>query len=185
MRLSDRHFGVLDALGSREISSQRQLAQIAGISLGQANYVLKSLLKKNLVKIDVFRKNPNKISYLYLLTPKGLEAKSRLGAKYILAKLREYKALRRRLAERLAEIAGQGFERVAFVGPLEVRDLLLSIIKENDLNVVLACTLDWSDDLKALEKESLDAVLAFGEDGQGKRFAAGKELANTKVILLV
>ena len=73
MLLSEKHFQILDTLDGQEISTQRQLAQFTGISLGQINYVLKQLLEKGLVKIGNFRKNPYKIGYTYLLTPKGIE----------------------------------------------------------------------------------------------------------------
>jgi hypothetical protein len=45
------------------------LADHAGISLGQVNYTLKSLLEKGLVKVTNFTKSPCKISYIYRLTP--------------------------------------------------------------------------------------------------------------------
>ncbi len=48
---SEKTFQVLDALDRQEISNQRQLAEHTGVSLGQVNYILKSLLDKGLVKI--------------------------------------------------------------------------------------------------------------------------------------
>ncbi|NVM21532.1 MAG: MarR family EPS-associated transcriptional regulator [Desulfobacterales bacterium] len=101
MKLSKKTFQVLDALDRQEISTQRQLAEHAGISLGQVNYVLKSLLEKGMVKIGNFRKNPRKIGYAYLLTPKGIEAKSKLAVSFVTVKLNEYNSLRQRLGERL------------------------------------------------------------------------------------
>ena len=76
MKNSEKTFQVLDALDREEISTQRQLADNSGISLGQVNYILKSLLGKGLVKVSNFKKNPNKIGYAYFLTPKGIEEKS-------------------------------------------------------------------------------------------------------------
>ena len=73
MNFSEKHFQILGTLDSQEISSQRQLAKSTGISLGHINYVLKRLLEKGLVKTGNFRKNPYKIGYTYLLTPKGIE----------------------------------------------------------------------------------------------------------------
>ena len=63
MAYSQKDFEVLDALDNHEITTQRQLSEYTGISLGQVNYVLKSLLEKGLVKIGNFRKNQNKIGY--------------------------------------------------------------------------------------------------------------------------
>jgi len=54
--------------------SQRQLAGQMGVSLGKANYCLRALVEKGLVKLGNFRKNQNKRQYAYLLIPSGLEA---------------------------------------------------------------------------------------------------------------
>jgi len=56
MLLSEKHFQILETLDEQEISTQRQLADFTGISLGQINYVLKQFLSKGLVKIGNFRK---------------------------------------------------------------------------------------------------------------------------------
>ena len=73
MKHTEKTFQILDALDREEISTQRQLADNSGISLGQVNYILKSLLEKGLVKISNFKRNPHKIGYVYFLTPKGIE----------------------------------------------------------------------------------------------------------------
>ena len=137
MKHSEKTFQVLDTLEREEISTQRQLADHSGISLGQVNYILKSLLKRGLVKIGNFRKNPNKIGYAYLLTPKGIETKSRLAVKFVMAKLKEYDRLRERLADRLIAIEENGYERIVFVGPFMMKEFIDSIIKERDLNLIL------------------------------------------------
>ena len=47
--------------------SQRDLAQAMGVSLGKANYCLKALMDKGLVKFGNFRKNPDKSQYAYAI----------------------------------------------------------------------------------------------------------------------
>ena len=84
MSLSSNDFQVLDALDSGEITTQRQLAEHTGISLGQINYVVKRLLEKGLVKVGNFKKSPKKIGYAYLLTPKGIEEKSKLAVRFVI-----------------------------------------------------------------------------------------------------
>ena len=131
MPLSEKHFQILDTLDSQEISSQRQLAEYTGISLGQINYVLKQLLAKGLVKIGNFRKNPQKIGYTYLLTPKGIEEKSTLAARFILSKLKEYRNIRDKLLERLIAIEKRGHHRILFIGPEIVKEFIDSIIYQS------------------------------------------------------
>ena len=48
-----------------------------------SNYCLKELQKKGLIKIENFKKNPNKLNYLYLLTPKGISEKSEMTLNFM------------------------------------------------------------------------------------------------------
>ena len=63
---------LMRAIKNKPKLSQRQMAKNLGFSLGKLNYCLKALKDKGLVKIDNFKKNPNKINYFYVLTPKGI-----------------------------------------------------------------------------------------------------------------
>ena len=164
MKLSEKTFQVLDALDRREISSQRQLADHSGISLGQVNYILKSLLKKGLVKVDNFRKNPDKIGYVYLLTPKGIEAKSRLAVRFVIRKIMEYDEIRGRLTERLVEVEKTGQNRVLFLGPPIIQDLITDLIKENNLNIQMINHPGEPKDFSRLDSGSFDVVLLFDDD---------------------
>ncbi len=77
--------------------SQRDLAQAMGVSLGKANYCLKALMDKGLVKFGNFRKNPDKRQYAYLLTPAGLEEKTRITMSFLRRKVAEYEALEKEI----------------------------------------------------------------------------------------
>ena len=73
MRNEQDQFEVLRKIKKIPDSSQRELAEELGFSLGKLNYCLKALQKKGLVKLQNFQKKPNKISYLqYVITPKGI-----------------------------------------------------------------------------------------------------------------
>ena len=74
--------------------TQRELAEALGVSLGAANYCLKAMVDKGWVKLENFQNNPNKLRYLYLLTPMGMAAKTTLTARFLRRKLAEYDALK-------------------------------------------------------------------------------------------
>ena len=90
-------FQVLRKIQKKPSSTQRELAAELGISLGKLNYCIKALKSKGLIKINNFKKNPNKIGYLYILTPRGLSEKSKLTIKFMKRKLREYEELKKEL----------------------------------------------------------------------------------------
>lgn len=77
--------------------SQRDLARAMGVSLGKANYCVKALMEKGLVKLGNFRRNPDKLEYAYLLTPAGLEEKTRITMAFLKRKVAEYEALEKEI----------------------------------------------------------------------------------------
>ena len=100
------HFEVLRKIEKNPNSTQRELAEELGFSLGKLNYCLKALKNKGLVKIENFNKNPNKINYIYVLTPKGFSEKTKLTINFMKAKMKEYDELK---AE-LKKVKGQKIE---------------------------------------------------------------------------
>ena len=90
----DTHIKVLRLIESRPEIRQRELADELGISLGKANYCLKALMDKGWLKARNFKNSNNKRAYMYLLTPKGLDQKTRITASFLKRKLAEYDALK-------------------------------------------------------------------------------------------
>jgi len=76
---------------------QRALAKDLGFSLGKLNYCLNELRKKGLVKINNFRKNKNKLGYVYLLTPAGIKEKTNMTIKFMKIKMQEYDNLKKEI----------------------------------------------------------------------------------------
>ena len=94
-KISQEQFEVLRKLSKKPSASQRELASELEISLGKLNYVLNQLKKKGLIKIKNFKKNPDKIRYLYLLTPRGITEKTKLTLNFMKKKLEEYDELKK------------------------------------------------------------------------------------------
>ncbi len=88
------HFEILRKIQKKPESTQRELANELGFSLGKLNYCLKALKQKGLVKISNFKKNPKKINYFYKLTPTGIATKTKLTINFMKKKLREYDELK-------------------------------------------------------------------------------------------
>jgi EPS-associated MarR family transcriptional regulator len=84
--------------------SQRQLARELGISLGKANYCLKALIEKGQLKMRNFRNSKRKITYMYLVTPKGIVEKSHVTARFLKRKLQEYESLQKEIEQLRNEV---------------------------------------------------------------------------------
>ena len=102
------HLKLLRYLEEHPQVSQRELAEQLGVSLGKANYCLKALVGRGLVKARNFKNNANKRAYLYLLTPKGIEAKARISVRFLQLKMEEYEALRAEIEQLRNELKQHG-----------------------------------------------------------------------------
>ena len=54
----------------------------------------KSFKGKGLIKIQNFQRDPNKLRYAYILTPKGVAAKTKITLNFMKRKMREYDELK-------------------------------------------------------------------------------------------
>ena len=94
------NLNILRKIQNKSNITQRDLANELGFSLGKLNYCLKALKNKGLIKIKNFEKNNSKINYIYLLTPKGITAKTKLTINFMKKKMAEYDELQKELDER-------------------------------------------------------------------------------------
>lgn len=88
------HLELLRLIGERSELTQRELAMELGVSLGKANYCLRALIARGLVKAENYRKSDNKSAYLYLLTPRGIARKMELTRMFLARRVREYEHLK-------------------------------------------------------------------------------------------
>lgn len=100
MKLQQDHFEVLRKILNSPKSSQRKMADELGFSLGKLNYCLKALKSKGLIKIKNFKRNPKKLNYIYVLTPKGIAEKTKLTLNFMKRKMREYDELKSELKKK-------------------------------------------------------------------------------------
>jgi EPS-associated MarR family transcriptional regulator len=83
--------------------SQREIAARMGVSLGKANYCLKSLIDKGYIKARNFYNNNHKVGYIYMLTPSGVEEKVSVTYRFLKRKMREYEDIKAEIESLKAE----------------------------------------------------------------------------------
>jgi len=94
MTSDETHYQLIRLLEANPRTSQRDVARELGISLGKTNYCLQALIRKGWVKVTILRDSKNRIAYMYLLTPQGIEEKARLTLRFLQIKMAEYEILR-------------------------------------------------------------------------------------------
>jgi EPS-associated MarR family transcriptional regulator len=99
MNQKDIHLDLLRKLESSPDCTQRELSQEMGVSLGKVNYCIRKLTEKGLIKIINFKRNPIKVGYMYVLTPRGIEEKTKLTFSFLKRKIIEYEILKKEINE--------------------------------------------------------------------------------------
>ncbi len=89
---------------------QREMAKKMGISLGKVNFCVSELAAKGWIKITRLKSARKKIPYIYMLTPKGLEEKGKLTARFLKRKLAEYKEIKKQILELHNEVQQESLD---------------------------------------------------------------------------
>ena len=97
MLTDEYRYKILKLIEAKPEISQRELAKMLGVSLGKANFCLNALIEKGLLKATNFRNSQNKLAYMYLLTPSGVEEKSKITLRFLKSKMQEYELLKQEL----------------------------------------------------------------------------------------
>jgi|TARA_B110000196_G_C20867089_1_gene530246 EPS-associated MarR family transcriptional regulator len=77
--------------------TQRQMAKELQVSLGKINYLIKSLIEKGSLIIHNFRTSDNKLGYLYVITPQGVEQRRRLTVLFLKRRSEEFDKLKKEM----------------------------------------------------------------------------------------
>lgn len=100
----DVRYRLLKYLAEHPEATQRELARELGVSVGKANYCMRAVMERGLVKMRNFRNSSNKAAYNYYLTPKGLEEKINVTYEFLRRKIAEYDLLSKEIAALTAEV---------------------------------------------------------------------------------
>jgi EPS-associated MarR family transcriptional regulator len=99
MNQKDIRLDLLRRLESNPEYTQRELSKEMDVSLGKVNYCIKKLTEKGLIKLTNFKQNPNKVGYVYILTPRGIEEKTKLTFSFLKRKVIEFEILQKEINE--------------------------------------------------------------------------------------
>jgi EPS-associated MarR family transcriptional regulator len=97
--MDERQFKTLKELSIEGTVSQRDLSKRIGLSLGSINYIVRELIKKGYVKTQRFKNSKNKVAYIYVLTPDGINARIKQTQIFLQKKIEEYGKLKKEIDE--------------------------------------------------------------------------------------
>ncbi|NMB96964.1 MAG: winged helix-turn-helix transcriptional regulator [Clostridiaceae bacterium] len=140
---------VLSYINKGEDISQRKIAKHMGLSLGQTNFILHSLVKKGLLKME--RITPKKVKYI--LTPQGIAKNARRTYSYIVNAIKNVLSLEAELLSIVEYYTSKGFTVYLDSKKDEVYNILLQVIKDRCLKQVKL--LKDTDELKEVNGKAL------------------------------
>lgn len=120
---------VLDYIQSKDNISQRKLAEHIGLSLGQTNYILHSLIKKGFLKIDKISSRNVK----YILTPEGITKNARRAYNSLVYAIKNVLTLQEQLLDIVGEYSDKGYSIYLDNEKDEVCIILKQVIRDRKL----------------------------------------------------
>ena len=127
---------VMEALAEDEEVTQRELSRRSGLHLKKVNYCLHKLLEKGQVRFQRVMNSPNKRAYLYVLTPAGLQEKSRLTYRFLKVTLGYYNQVEEKLEQCLTEMGRAGVRSVILYGASDAARIVMGLVGGNGIDVI-------------------------------------------------
>ena len=120
---------ILNYIEQSSDTTQRELSEQVGVSLGTINLLLKKMVKKGLIKIE--RLQPNSIKYF--LTPAGIANKIERTYRYVVRTYQEINRFRSRIVTVTNAIASVNHaDHICFLGEGdELSELIYDLIKSS------------------------------------------------------
>ena len=111
--------------------TQRKLAQEHQVSLGNMNIILRRLMNKGFVKITAV--HPKR--FLYFLTPRGINEKTRLTLSYVSKSIQIYKNVKNHVEQTLEEMIRNGWDSVELCGVDDGFDIVYLAAMDKGLKI--------------------------------------------------
>jgi predicted transcriptional regulator len=108
----EHHLQLLEIVEANPQITQADLATRLGVAVGTVNWYLKRLVSKGYIKIKRLQRR----RLLYLITPRGLSEKSRLGVRYLRISLHVYREMRIQAGALLTTAREAGYSHVMIQG---------------------------------------------------------------------
>ena len=132
--LNEREFELVNIIGARLGSNQRDLSRQMELSLGMVNMLVRRLIAKGYIRINQL----NKRKVEYFLTPKGFTEKMRKSVKYTLKTISSIGLIKNKLKEPLSQLVQKGERNFFILGESDFSILVEMVLRElcgNNFNI--------------------------------------------------
>ncbi len=130
----EQRLQLLQVIDKNPQTTQADLAAHLGVAVGTVNWYIKRMISKGYIKIRRLHRR----RLLYLITPRGLAEKSRLGVQYAQMSLRVYRQTRARAIDLLAQVRRAGFVAVVIEGGGDLAEICRLTCLEQNVRIAKA-----------------------------------------------
>jgi DNA-binding MarR family transcriptional regulator len=128
----EHNIQLLETIEQTPKVTQLDLAAQLGVAVGTVNWYLKRLIAKGYVRVTRMQRK----RLLYLITPRGIAEKSRLGARYMRASLGVYRETRAQSLQLLEQVRAAGHAQVVIEGDGDLAEICRLTCLEQGMPVV-------------------------------------------------
>jgi DNA-binding MarR family transcriptional regulator len=152
--LNEREFELINIIGRRLGSNQRDLSQRLNLSLGQTNILVRRLVSKGYIRITQL----NQKKVMYMLTPKGISENMQKSVKYTLNTINALGLIKKRLADILTRLHAEGQRHFYIYGEHDLVTLVEMVFLDLKLDGVIFAH------LKEIPEQEIKGVLLIGKE---------------------
>ncbi|MFA5087935.1 MAG: NTP transferase domain-containing protein [Candidatus Omnitrophota bacterium] len=152
--LNEREFELINIIGKRLGSNQRDLSQHLNLSLGQTNMLIRRMVAKGYIRITQL----NQKKMMYILTPKGIAEKLRKSVKYTMNTLNAIGLIKARTKNILLKLYREGQRCFYLYSEHDLATLVEIVFAELKLDGAVLTP------LKEFPDEELNGILLIGKE---------------------
>jgi len=149
--MQDNEVLILEEIEKNPNTTQRDLSEKTGLSLGMVNLLLKKFVKKGFVKLEKL----NSRSFRYILTPEGFKEKSKKTIEYMKRYYQKTVLIKQNI-ERIIQIYGRNRTYILFGQDKEMKEIIEGILKELKVDYITQNDITKIDDSKIILYWNID-----------------------------
>ncbi len=149
----EKELEILQQIQDNEYVTQRDLAQITGVSLGTINILLKKMIKTGLIKIE--KLNPQKIKYI--LTPEGMAEKTAKTYQYIVKSYNNISKIQKTIISIIENQKENGIKAIYFFGEDDEVYKIIQLVLQSSIKIKHKRV----NDIKFINKSKSNIVLVW------------------------
>ena len=153
--MQDNEVLILEEIEKNPNTTQRDLSEKTGLSLGMVNLLLKKFIKKGFVKLERLSSR----SFRYILTPEGFKEKSKKTIEYMKIYYQKTLIIKENI-ERIIRVYGRNRTYILFGKDREMKEIIEGILKELNVDYIT------ENDINKIDKSKI--ILYWNIDNEEK-----------------